>query len=93
MSDTDGAELILWMSLFGAVVLWAHWDSAFVLSIRFGVDEKNISIENKPYDCEFLSAPIGLKHCSYEAVYALRLPQRYGDQERFLYVSYVKRRD
>ncbi len=90
MNDNEGCLSVI-VTVVGAIALWSYWDSAFILSYRFRVNEENIYIQKKPHDCEFLSAPIGRKHCSYEKVY-----QRYDASERDnrqLYVSYVKQID
>ena len=87
MNQEDDAFLVL-AALIGAFVLWTQWDSVWVLSVRFKVNQENVLVESKPHDCEFLTAPIGRKHCSFEAVYE-KTPAK-SRQDRFLYVSYKK---
>lgn len=36
--------------------------------IQYGVASSDVHIDSKPHDCEFLSAPIGAKYCSYEVI-------------------------
>jgi hypothetical protein len=87
--ENDGFVVLI--SLIGAFVLWTQWDSVWVLSARFKVNEENVLVERKPRDCEFLTAPIGRKHCSYETVY--EKTQAKNRQDRFLYVSFKKNLD
>ncbi len=90
MSDNEGCLPFI-LLVVGASVLWANWDTTWVLSARFKVDAENIYVERKPHDCDFLSAPIGQKHCSYESVY--QVTDDHDRRNRRLYVSYFKQPD
>lgn len=37
-------------------------------AMRYMVDLGNITIESKPHDCDWDSAPLGSKHCHYEMI-------------------------
>ena len=54
--------LILW-SIIGAIV-WFAWLDDSKLRYNFQYDE--VSYDEKPRDCDFLTAPLGKKNCSYE---------------------------
>jgi hypothetical protein len=56
-----------------AVLLWVVvgswirdlWNSKFFLSLRYNFPTSQITIEEKPHDCDFLQVPLGGKGCSY----------------------------
>jgi hypothetical protein len=55
---------------FWAAVIAACWiifgDNAVHYAVRYNVPFESVTIAPKPHDCEFLTAPIGDKHCDYE---------------------------
>jgi hypothetical protein len=61
--------------LLVAIVAWfafrdADWLAKAYASGHFGVPDKEIEVEGKrPHDCDFLTAPLGSKQCSYEREY------------------------
>ncbi len=57
--------LIFWSAIIGAIV-WFVWldDSKFRYEIQY--DDADLIFDDKPRDCEFLTAPLGRKNCSYE---------------------------
>jgi hypothetical protein len=40
-------------------------------AIEYLVNEDQVNVERKPHDCEWDSAPLGNKHCHYEALVAV----------------------
>jgi uncharacterized membrane protein len=60
--------------LFGiailTVIVW--WllpnDWRIKYAAEYVLDSDHVTIEHKPYDCDWDSAPIGKKHCHYDAV-------------------------
>ena len=50
----------------GALLLWFLWldDSQVRYALQYDVSE--VSVEDKPHDCDFMTAPLGRKNCSYE---------------------------
>ncbi len=59
---------IVGFAIVGFIFLIVFWNEKFVLSFRFDTDMDKIVIDNQPKDCKFLTAPLGLKNCHYEAV-------------------------
>jgi hypothetical protein len=64
--NSESGCAILFLALIGAVLLYFTWDTKVVMSIRYEVDSENLVVNKKPSDCEFLTAPLGSKHCHYE---------------------------
>ncbi len=73
----------IWLAVPAALLLWSFWDSPTVIGVRYGVDSEKVIGAGEPHDCDFWTAPIGRKHCSYEAQYQ-------KDKDGWLYVSYAK---
>jgi hypothetical protein len=42
------------------------WHSKFRYSMQYGVDFSQITQPDKPRDCSFLKAPLGVKGCHYD---------------------------
>jgi len=56
-----GAYLVVWLA---PEAEWAYrWRYA---AEKEGFDGAKINLSRKPHDCDFLTAPIGSKHCHYE---------------------------
>lgn len=55
-----------------AIVYWGDipdiWNSKVRYALSLGVTRDKITFQNKPHDCEFMTAPIGRKNCHYESV-------------------------
>jgi len=43
------------------------WNRKAVIAMRFSTQSEKVYRPKRPTDCDFLTAPIGIKHCSYEA--------------------------
>ena len=41
------------------------WNNKTMLSARYNVPTEDITVEDAPRDCDFLTAPLGVKGCSY----------------------------
>jgi hypothetical protein len=71
MSNDDYSVVgwLFWPVIFGVMFFWNDiWDSKWRNAIYFGVSQDQITIDKKLHDCEFLSAPLGSKHCHYDKV-------------------------
>lgn len=59
--------------LFWSLILFGFWPYLSLditkswYAITNGIPVRDITLERKPYDCDFMTAPIGRKHCNYEA--------------------------
>lgn len=50
-------------------IVWLWWEMASdekKYSIYYGVPRDRVVVEKEPHDCEFLTAPLGNKHCHYD---------------------------
>jgi hypothetical protein len=63
-------------SLLALLCLYAFIDDALIYLFpatiygyawKYGLDSSKVTIERPPHDCEWTSAPIGEKHCHYDA--------------------------
>lgn len=68
MANSDSAVLWFWVAVAGGILLYAFWDTKLVMAVRLNVDSEHLEIAPKPHDCEFMTAPIGDKHCHYKQV-------------------------
>ena len=61
--EGDGCGTVIWLGLIAAVV-WFAWldDSAIRYEIQFDAE---VVVEDRPRDCDFMTAPLGRKNCSY----------------------------
>ncbi len=62
--DEDGCGTFIWLGIVVAVV-WFAWldDSKIRYELQYDAD---VTKTAKPKDCDFLTAPLGKKNCSYE---------------------------
>jgi hypothetical protein len=42
------------------------WNSKWRYAALYDVGSRDVFIQKKPHDCEFLAAPLGVKYCDYE---------------------------
>jgi hypothetical protein len=70
------STIIFWVAVLLLVPEFASdiWNSDWMAKERarfqYNVPRARIHVDsNRPYDCDFLTAPIGKKHCSYERVF------------------------
>jgi len=73
MNDSDellntlSALIIVGLCVFWAGDLWSWaWDFKWRLAMFNGIQTENVIVKKKPIDCNFWSAPIGVKNCTYE---------------------------
>jgi hypothetical protein len=63
--------LLFAIILGGGVLVWtAGGIQKVLLSFKYGAKPGDISIEDKPHDCDFIRAPLGDKGCHYDPVVA-----------------------
>lgn len=60
-----GGLYLLWLIIyeFSPTAKQIEWD--------YRIDVSHIEVAPKPHDCEFMSAPIGEKHCHYDQYLSL----------------------
>src|SRR5579864_8220552 len=67
-----GKKGVTWLVVAAIVgfVLWWLMPSTwkFKYAIQYMTDSDSVTVENKPYDCDWDTAPLGAKHCHYEAI-------------------------
>jgi hypothetical protein len=76
MSESSRSE---WGGLGCLILVFFAWDlvvepiwySTFRYSVQYGVEYSSVTRLKKPHKCDFFAAPIGNKHCSYEAQVSL----------------------
>ena len=54
-----------------------RWTDMAWCSMRYGTEFKNITVQRRPADCDFLHVPRGGKNCKYE-----KMTVPFGDEER-----------
>ena len=74
MSKNSGAEGWIGVAVVGAVAWYWFSDSDWAVQQRaaskYKLPDSRIAIAGvQPHDCDFLTAPIGEKHCSYKREY------------------------
>jgi hypothetical protein len=71
-SDTAGGWIFLGLV---AVAVWyflirdSDWLTEYHVAERYGLPESKIVAASRPYDCDFWTAPLGAKHCTYKRMY------------------------
>jgi len=62
--DDEIGTFVFWAVVIGAIV-WFAWldDSKLRYEIQYDAE---IIVDDKPRDCEFLTAPMSRKNCSYQ---------------------------
>lgn len=61
----DGFGAIFWLCILGAIV-WFAWLDDSKLRYEIQYDDAEVTAVEKPRDCDFLTAPLGRKNCSYK---------------------------
>ena len=60
----------------GIFLLLAQWmlpdDWRLKYAFQYSVDSERVTVEHKPHDCDWRSAPLGNKHCHYKAMITIR---------------------
>lgn len=71
--DDDGYGFVIWFLVAAGIVVWWGWnDDGWIGRQRYAwsykVPSNYVQFSPKPYDCDWGTAPIGAKHCSYVPV-------------------------
>jgi len=69
----DGFVRLLYGLVGLAILLVVVWwflpnDWSIKYAAQYMIDTAQVTVEHKPHNCDWDSAPIGSKHCRYEAV-------------------------
>jgi hypothetical protein len=56
-----------------------------VLNLRRRATYEHVVIEHQPHDCDFMTAPMGQKHCHYQAHV-----ETWGQQPKIVDISWMK---
>lgn len=71
MAESDDGLGCFGLLLLGAGVYFAFsnysWSNSLWYSVQYGVGFSDVHTQAKPSDCDFISAPLGAKGCSYTA--------------------------
>jgi len=94
VSTSNGSSGFLLLVVAG-VALWygvlrdSDWLAKSTAESKYGVPESKIQIAGtRPHDCEFLTAPLGAKHCSYEREYRAEWLSLSKNNEPLVYGTY-----
>jgi hypothetical protein len=71
-----GALIVIWL-----VIHWVGdaWHNKLRYSIQYSVSYDQVTVANKPHNCEWFSAPLGDKNCHYDPqVQVIRTGHREG---------------
>ena len=70
-SNHDGSLGVLLIYALLAGVVWfalSGRHSSLRYELQYSVPAEKVSISKRPTDCDFLTAPIGRKHCDYKKI-------------------------
>ena len=63
-------DIGLWLTIaaVAAAIWFGLWGRHMPVryAMQYSADLANVTVEDKPHDCEFLTAPLGSKNCDYE---------------------------
>jgi hypothetical protein len=70
---SDILAIIIGLSLvYMASDIWRAFDDwSYRYAFQYGIDEKLVTVENKPHNCDWGFSPIGSKYCHYEKAVAV----------------------
>jgi hypothetical protein len=81
---------LLWVA-GGVAAAWiwpdSNWSNRWRYSLESDLKDATVTVEPIPHDCEFLTAPLGSKHCHYEKrvlTIRIRANDRASDSGRFV---------
>jgi hypothetical protein len=74
MNSNDSVVIFWLIVVFGLSSWWtvrdSNWFATLYAKSKYNVASEKIEISGKkPHDCDFMTAPIGSKHCSYKREY------------------------
>jgi len=58
-----------WLAVLLGVVIWIvgwFFEPQWWFSLRYNVPYEQVTLNKKPHDCEYETAPLGNKNCHYE---------------------------
>ncbi|MGC1523796.1 MAG: hypothetical protein WA803_19800, partial [Steroidobacteraceae bacterium] len=73
-NDESGCLVLL---IAGAAVIWfstsdSDWVAKLYATNHYDLPSSKVSFEkSRPHDCDFMTAPLGSKHCSYKRDYSV----------------------
>ena len=71
MNDDYQIGFLLYVGIFLAYTYWPStnvtWLDKVWFMARYGVSYERVYMSKRPIDCDFMSAPIGKKGCSYSS--------------------------
>ena len=72
MMDDGGFGWLIWMCAIGAFV-WFTWLDDSKLRYEIQYYDTEVIVEDMPPDCDFMTAPLGRKNCSFQKNVAIVL--------------------
>jgi hypothetical protein len=66
---------LFWLAVLGGIVIWFNLDGDNIVGhlryqITYGVDYAEVYMRPRPKDCDFWTAPMGNKNCTYKPTVA-----------------------
>lgn len=62
-----GVVLVVFFATIGDILMYISPSSTYGYGFKYNIVDSKVSIEMRPHDCEWGSAPLGDKHCHYTA--------------------------
>jgi hypothetical protein len=86
--------VLFWFAVAVGVALYGFWHTdtmigRYMFAFSHDVQYRDVVVTKRPYNCDFWTAPIGEKHCSYEPV----VKPRWFDGRRHIIVTWAKTED
>ena len=85
MSRSNDSAGVLSLVILAGIALWygvvrdSAWRARAEANSQYGVPYSKIHVDAKrPHDCDFMTAPLGAKHCSYTREYRAEWFSLYG---------------
>jgi hypothetical protein len=77
MSSNNAAGGWIFLAIVAAVVWYffirgSDWAARSYAGEHYHVPDQKIVVEKRPHDCDFWTAPLGAKHCSYKREYLVQ---------------------
>lgn len=89
MKDDSGSWVVtLAVCYFVYIGCLAAWHSKVRYAMQYSVGYDEVYKNNRPHDCDFLTAPIGEKNCHYDANAQKQIVRTGIDPSGYAVVSY-----